>query len=85
MEEKQQTEQKAAIKHTLVPEHTKLSEEQKNSLLEKYNISLKQLPKIRITDPALTGMELKIGDIVLVKRKSQTTGETEYYRAVING
>lgn len=85
MEEKQQTEEKGAIKHMLVPKHIKLSEEQRSSLLEKYNISLKQLPKIKITDPALKGMELKIGDLILIKRKSQTTGETEYYRAVING
>jgi len=39
--------------HTLQPKHVKLKADEIKVLLEKYNISLAQLPKIKSTDPAL--------------------------------
>ena len=78
-------EEKKQIKHILVPEHIKVTEEQKNELLKKYNISLKQMPKILATDPALSHMQVQYGDVIMIRRKSPTVGETEYYRAVVNG
>ena len=78
-------EEKQKVKHVLVPQHIKLSEEQKQEVLKKYNISLKQLPKISVTDAALKDMDVKINDLLLIKRKSPTIGETEYFRVVSNG
>jgi len=53
--------------HVLHPKHTKLKQEEVDKLLLKLNISLTQLPKIKITDPGLLeGSE--IGDIIKIER-----------------
>ena len=71
-------------KHSLVPKHTKLSDKEKKQVLEKYNITLNELPKILASDPAIKDLGLKLGDIVKIERKSKTAGEYDYYRGVIN-
>lgn len=71
-------------KHILVPKHLKLSEKEKSNLLEKYDISIKQLPKILKDDPAIKDLHPKQGDIIKVIRQSPTAGETIFYREVIN-
>ena len=53
--------------HILVPKHNLLSEDEINKLLIQYNITRKQMPKISSKDPSLQGIEIKKGDIVLVK------------------
>ena len=70
--------------HVLIPKHLKTSEKEKKMLLEKYNITLRELPKIQITDPAIQKLDVKPGDIVKVVRYTKVTGETVYYRGVIN-
>ena len=71
-------------KHTLVPEHTKLSEKEKKDLLEKYHISLKELPKIKKDDSAIAHLSAKEGDVIKIIRKSPTAGEIFFYRGVVN-
>ena len=70
--------------HVLVPKHTKLSEKDKKALLEKYTITLKEIPKILKSDPAIAHLGLQEGDVVKIFRKSHTSGESVYYRGVIN-
>ncbi|MBD3259279.1 DNA-directed RNA polymerase subunit H [Candidatus Woesearchaeota archaeon] len=70
------------IKHSLVPKHTKMGERSVKELLEKYNISKVQLPKILNNDPALKGLGIKVGDVIKIERKSLTAGNSEYYRVV---
>ena len=72
-------------KHHLVPKHIKISEKEKQELLKRYNITTKELPKILIEDPAIKNLEVKIGDVVKILRKSPTAGEFVFYRCVING
>lgn len=72
-------------RHILVPVHKKLSEKEKADILKKYNITLKELPKILVNDSALEGLDVKEGDVVKIIRKSHTAGESYYYRGVING
>jgi DNA-directed RNA polymerase subunit H len=72
-------------KHVLLPSHSKMSEADKKKLLTDYKITIKELPKIRKNDPALDEMDIKEGDIIRIKRKSHTAGETEYYRVVVSG
>lgn len=72
-------------KHILIPEQKKLSEKDKAELLKKYNITIKELPKILLSDPSLEGLDIQEGDIVRIMRKSATAGEIDYYRGVING
>lgn len=71
-------------KHVLVPKHTKLSEKEKNELLEKYNITVSQLPVILADDPTIKHLKLSQGDVVKIVRESKTAGESLYYRGVIN-
>ncbi len=74
--------------HTLVPEHILLSEEEKRSILDKYQISIDNLPKILITDPVVRLMgtpeePVKPGDVIKIIRKSPTAGTAIAYRIVV--
>jgi DNA-directed RNA polymerase subunit H len=70
-------------KHELVPKHILLVEREKEELLQKYGISLRQLPRISIEDPAVKDLNGKIGDVVKIIRKSFTAGEALYYRVIV--
>lgn len=72
-------------KHILVPKHSKLSDSEKNKLLEKYNINVLELPKILKEDPAIAKLDVKVGDVIKIERKSKTAGTSDYYRVVIEG
>jgi len=66
--------------HILQPTQTKLSKEDIDKILKKYNISLTQLPKIKITDPTLSE-DFDLGDVVKIERK-QEGKKIFYYRVV---
>lgn len=69
-------------KHFLIPKHRKLTEEEVTSLLDQYKLKgTFQLPKIFNTDIALEGMNVELGDVVEIVRKS-FAGETKYFRVV---
>lgn len=70
--------------HELVPKHEKLSEKAKNEILEKYNLTMQELPKILKNDPALAKLDVKVGDVIKITRKSSTSGQTYYYRGVVS-
>jgi len=67
--------------HILQPKHSKLKPDEVEKLLSKLNISLSQLPKIKIEDPALPE-NCNIGDVIKIERKE---GEKVfiYYRVVV--
>ena len=71
--------------HRLVPKHVILNEKEKEELLKKYNINLHQLPKILLSDAVISAIGGKIGDVVKIMRKSQTAGQSIYYRVVVKG
>lgn len=66
--------------HVLQPKHTKLKSDEVKSLLEKYNISLAQLPKIKHTDPALPE-GFTAGEVIKIERKEGDKINV-YYRVV---
>jgi len=70
-------------KHEFVPKHILLSEEEKEEVLKCYGVTLRQLPRILETDPAIKEMKPKPGDVVKIIRRSETSGESVYYRVVI--
>jgi len=72
-------------KHELVPKHTLLTEKEKEELLKKYNITLKQLPRILASDPVVKILNGQPGDVVKIERKSLTAGQVDYFRVVIKG
>lgn len=66
--------------HILQPKITKLKQEETDKFLEKLNISLTQLPKIKITDLSLPeGSE--ISDVIKIER-TLNGKNTTYYRVV---
>lgn len=67
--------------HALQSKHTRLKKEEVEDLLEKYNISLSQLPKILEDDPALPENS-KIGDVIKIERKTPEGNVEVYYRVV---
>ncbi|MBI4150245.1 DNA-directed RNA polymerase subunit H [Candidatus Woesearchaeota archaeon] len=71
-------------KHVLIPKHAKLGEKEKKDLLEKYNISVKELPKIMKDDPAIAHLDAKPGDVIKIIRDSPTAGKSIFYRGVTN-
>ena len=77
------TGQFSIFKHVLVPKHRVMSEKEKRELLKKYSITLNQLPRIRVRDPAAMTIGARVGDVIEITRKSPTAGETKYYRVVI--
>ncbi|MBI5060991.1 MAG: DNA-directed RNA polymerase subunit H [Candidatus Aenigmarchaeota archaeon] len=67
----------------LVPKHELLDDDEKKRFLNEFNVSEKQLPKIRHTDPVIKRLGAKKGDVIRIERKSATAGEYYYYRVVV--
>jgi DNA-directed RNA polymerase subunit H len=68
--------------HVLQPKHTILKKDEVDKLLKQYNISLTQLPKIKITDPALPDGS-NVGDVIKIERKDHEGMDSVYYRIVV--
>lgn len=56
--------------HILQPKHSIVKKEETEKLLTKFNISITQLPKIKVTDPAIPP-NAQIGDIIKIERKEE--------------
>jgi len=67
--------------HILQPKHTLLKSTEVEKLLIQYNISLTQLPKIKITDPALPE-NANVGDVIEIEHKSEDL-DASYFRVVV--
>jgi len=67
--------------HILQPKHIKLKEKEAQELLEKFNISKAQLPKILSNDPALSE-GCVVGDVIKIGRKEKDKINL-YYRVVV--
>ena len=74
---------KHMLKHELIPEHSKLSDKEVKELLKSYNINMKELPKILVSDPAIAHLNAKEGDVIKITRMSRTAGEVTFYRGVV--
>jgi len=72
------------LKHNLIPKHIKISDSEKEELFNKYKISISNLPKISITDPAILHLNAKSGDVIRIDRESETAGSSVFYRGVSN-
>ena len=60
-----------------------MSEQEVTKLLERFNITKRQLPKILKNDPAIKHLNPKPGDVIKIIRESPTAKESEYYRVVV--
>lgn len=70
------------LSHNLVPEMKVLGEAEKTKLLHRYGINEQQLPKIYSSDPEVTALKAKLGDVVRCER-DDGTGKYTSYRIVI--
>jgi DNA-directed RNA polymerase subunit H (RpoH/RPB5) len=70
-------------RHFLVPKHTKCESTEIKKLMEKFNITVKDLPKISREDPQARYLGLRQGEICRITRISPTAGEEPYYRLVV--
>lgn len=73
------------LKHSLVPEHIILSNDEYKYFLEKYNIinPEKQLPTISRFDPVSQSIGLRPGQVCKIIRPSETSIQAEYYRICV--
>ena len=71
------------LDHVMVPEHKIMSEEEVTQLLERYNITTEQLPKIYHDDPAVKEIGANADDVIRIIRASHTAGRAEAYRLVV--
>ncbi len=71
--------------HVLVPKHEILARREREELLAKYRVEPYQLPRIKVSDPAVIAIGAKAGDVVRVIRNSPTAGEYAAYRYVVQG
>jgi DNA-directed RNA polymerase subunit H (RpoH/RPB5) len=73
------------LQHQFVPKHSKVSDSDKEKLFAIHNIESKHLPKILLTDPAISDLSPKAGEVIKIERTSRTAGTTSYYRVVVEG
>jgi DNA-directed RNA polymerase subunit H len=69
--------------HFLVPKHELLTPDESKSILTRYNATADQFPFISSTDATAKSIGAKAGDFIRITRKSETAGETVYYRYVV--
>lgn len=67
--------------HVLQPKHSKTKPEELKNLLDKYLISVSQLPKIKLSDPSVPA-GCQQGDVIKIEREVDD-GKRIYYRVVI--
>jgi DNA-directed RNA polymerase subunit H (RpoH/RPB5) len=72
------------LKHSLVPEHTILGEEDVKNIMKRYNITDKvQFPDISRFDPVARAICLRPGQLCHIIRSSKTAITTDYYRICV--
>jgi DNA-directed RNA polymerase subunit H len=72
------------LKHTLVPEHNVISEDDVKTVMTRYNITDKvQFPDISRFDPVARAIGLRPGQVCHILRPSKTAITTDYYRICI--
>jgi DNA-directed RNA polymerase subunit H len=72
------------MSHQLVPKHEVISEKEVEDVLNRFELTKDQLPKILITDPVVKRIGAKVGDVIKITRESPTAGISEFYRMVID-
>ena len=69
-------------KHILQPTFVLLNENDKQQLLEQFNIKVQQLPKLSIQDPICKYYKFPKLSVVKIIRKNSDSINSEYYRYI---
>lgn len=67
--------------HVLQPKYTKLKQNEVDKLLTDLNISLAQIPKIKVND-AIMEDKYEVSDVLMIERKNADGKAVTYYRVV---
>lgn len=70
------------LNHNLVPKHEIMSSSEIKKSFKDTDYDIKDLPKIKISDPVAKSIDAKEGDILKITRDSQTAGTFITYRIV---
>ena len=62
-----------------------LTDEERDRVLQEFDVPLNKLPMILNSDPAIQHLDAKEGDMIKIIRDSQTNKKTMFYRAVVHG
>jgi DNA-directed RNA polymerase subunit H (RpoH/RPB5) len=72
------------LNHSLVPEHTIISDKEVDEIMKKYNIKNKiEFPDISRFDPVARVIGMRPGNVCKIIRPSKTAITTDYYRVCI--
>lgn len=69
------------MSHILQPKQSILKANEVEEKLKEFNISLTQLPKMKVTDAAIPEGAV-VGDVIRIERKEED-GVHEYFRVVV--
>jgi DNA-directed RNA polymerase subunit H (RpoH/RPB5) len=72
------------INHILYPSFKPLTPDEKEQVLQEYDLKLKDLPRIEKVDFIVRYFNLKCGDLLEITRPSIASGEAVTYRVVTN-
>ena len=70
--------------HIHVPQHEKLGEKEKQELLDRLQVTIRELPRIVLADPGIKHLDPKVGEVIKITRESYTAGIAVYYRVVVD-
>ncbi|NOJ28843.1 MAG: DNA-directed RNA polymerase subunit H [Nitrososphaeraceae archaeon] len=71
--------------HIFQPKHEIIQKSEAELVLKKYHVKTNQMPYILSSDKAIEDLDVRPGDIIKITRKSPTSGESVYYRYVVEG
>lgn len=72
------------IEHSFVPKHKKLTEEEKENIMKKYNISNdSQFPEISMFDPVARAILLRPGELCEITRYEKISFKNVFYRICV--
>lgn len=74
----------STLSNNLVPKHSIASDSEVAELVARLGKPVELLPEIVESDPALSGLGAKPGDVIKIERKSPITRKVElYYRITV--
>jgi DNA-directed RNA polymerase subunit H len=83
--ESDETQELNVLDHIYVPKHEIVNSAEAERIVANFNAKPEQFPYILISDPVVKLIKAKPGDLIKITRKSETAGETVYYRFVVEG